>query len=234
LSSTLSVDEIKAAEVEIIKCAQSSVFHSELATLGKEGSGRAPKRHICSAFRKLNPVLFEGVLRVGGRLSKEPIEFAVKHPIILPTSHHVTRLIVEEHRKVVGHSAMSHTWSSLRQRYWILKGAATVGKILESCILCKRRNSLFGHHVMSELPTERVSDGHPPFCSAVVDYFGPLFVKQGRLQPTSNDMAVCLRVLTVRAVHIEIAHSLTTDSFIDALRRFIGRRGKPEAIFSEQ
>ena len=137
LSSTLSADEIKAAEVEIIKCVQSSAFHSELATLRKETSGSAPKR--CSAFRRLNPVLFEGVLRVGGRLSKAPIEFAVKHPVILPSSHHVTRLIIEEHHKAVGHSGMSHTWLSLRQRYWILKGAATVCKILGSCILCKRR-----------------------------------------------------------------------------------------------
>jgi len=137
LSSTLSVDETKT-EVEIIKRVQSSVFHSELATLRKEASGRAPKRDVCSAFRKLNPVLFEGVLRVGGRLSEAQIEFAVKHPIILPTSHHVTRNIVEEHHKAVGHSGMSHTWSSLRQRYWILKGAATVRKILGSCILCKK------------------------------------------------------------------------------------------------
>jgi len=89
LSSTLSVDEIKAAEIEI-KCVQSSVFHSELATLRKEASGRAPKRHVCSAFRKLNPVLFKDVLRAGGRLSKAPIEFAVKQLIILPSSHHVT------------------------------------------------------------------------------------------------------------------------------------------------
>jgi len=35
------------------------------------------------------------------------------------------------------------------------------------------------------------------------------------------------KCLTIRAVHIEIAHSLDTDSFINALRRFIARRGKP-------
>ena len=109
----------------------------------KEASGRAPKRDVCSAFRKLNPVLFEGVLRVGGRLTKEQIEFALKHPIILPTSHHVTRNIVEEHHKAVGHSGMSHTWWPLRQRYWILKGSATVCKILGSCILCKKIAILF-------------------------------------------------------------------------------------------
>ena len=39
--------------------------------------------------------------------------------------------------------------------------------------------------------------------------------------------------LTIRAVHIEIAHSLDTHSFINALQRFISRRGKPEIIRSD-
>jgi len=82
---------------------------------------------------------------------------------------------------------------------------------------------------MSELPTERVCDGHP-FCFTGVDYFGPLFVKQGKSHVKRYG---CLFYVfnCYRAVHIEIACSLTTDSFIDAWR-FIGRRGKPRTIFS--
>ena len=37
----------------------------------------------------------------------------------------------------------------------------------------------------------------------------------------------------MRAVHIEIANSLTADSFINALRRFIARRGKRDHFYSE-
>ena len=36
-----------------------------------------------------------------------------------------------------------------------------------------------------------------------------------------------------RAIHIELAHSLTTDSFINALRRFISRRGNVKYIVSD-
>ena len=36
-----------------------------------------------------------------------------------------------------------------------------------------------------------------------------------------------------RAVHLEIAHSLETDSFIMALRRMMARRGKPRNIYSD-
>lgn len=39
--------------------------------------------------------------------------------------------------------------------------------------------------------------------------------------------------MTVRAVHIEVAHSLDTSSFMNALRRFIARRGQPEIIRSD-
>ena len=35
-------------------------------------------------------------------------------------------------------------------------------------------------------------------------------------------------------MHIEVTHSLSTDSFLCALMRFISRRGKPEKIFSDQ
>ena len=37
----------------------------------------------------------------------------------------------------------------------------------------------------------------------------------------------------MRAVHIEVVHSLDTSSFMNALRRFITRRGQPEVIRSD-
>ena len=44
---------------------------------------------------------------------------------------------------------------------------------------------------------------------------------------------VLFTCLAVRAVHIEVAHSLDTSSFINALRRFIARRGSPRVIRSD-
>ena len=39
--------------------------------------------------------------------------------------------------------------------------------------------------------------------------------------------------LVTRAVHLEVTFSLSTDSFIMCLRRFIARRGKPTVIYSD-
>ena len=39
--------------------------------------------------------------------------------------------------------------------------------------------------------------------------------------------------MTVCAIHLEIVHTLDTDSFLNALRRFIARRGEPKQIRSD-
>ena len=39
--------------------------------------------------------------------------------------------------------------------------------------------------------------------------------------------------LASRAVHIQVSHSMTTDSFIQALRRLIARRGNVRQIRSD-
>ena len=77
----------------------------------------------------------------------------------------------------------------------------------------------------------RVAPSDPPFTYVGVYYFGPLFVKQGRSKVKRYG---CLfTCLTMRAVDIEVAHTLEADSFICAYQRFVSRRGKPKEIYSD-
>ena len=121
---------------------------------------------------KLNPVLIDVVLRLGGRLDNAPIDYDLKHPIILPNQSHLTTLIIRHHHRLVGHSGMGHTWASIRQRFWVVKGAATVRRILGHCIFCKKRNAPVGQQLMADLPMGRLQVDKPPFSHVGIDYFG--------------------------------------------------------------
>jgi len=96
---------------------------------------------------------------------------------------------------------------------------------------CRKQNARPGEQIMAPLPSARVAPSDPPFTHVGVDYFGPLFVKQGRSQVKRYG---CLfTCLTMRAVHIEVAHTLEADSFICAYQRFVSRRGKPKEMYSD-
>ena len=76
-----------------------------------------------------------------------------------------------------------------------------------------------------------MASSSPPFTFVGVDCFGPFVVKRARsLVKRYGVMFTCL---AIRAVHIEVIHSLDTNSFLHALRRFIARRGQPEVIRSD-
>ena len=88
-----------------------------------------------------------------------------------------------------------------------------------------------GEQLMADLPKERLTSGDPPFSHVGVDYFGPLYVRQAR--STVKRYWWLFSCLVTRAVHIEVVHSLDTDGFINALRRFINLRGNPTTIYSD-
>ena len=96
---SISVDELDRAEEEIIKCVQQDRFSEEVIQLR---SGKQHTRNNC--LRKLNPFVSKGILRVAGRLQQSLQPFDVQHPIILSSSHHVTKLIIKDHQRTVGHS----------------------------------------------------------------------------------------------------------------------------------
>jgi hypothetical protein len=84
---------------------------------------------------------------------------------------------------------------------------------------------------MGDLPADRVTPGDPAFTYTAVDYFGPFLVKRGRGR--EKRYGCLFTCLAIRAVHVEIAHSLEADAFINCLHRFIARRGRPKRLRSD-
>ena len=111
--------------------------------------------------------------------------------MVLPSCSHVTKLLIEHHHVVVGHYEISYTWMSLRQKYWVIKGSATVRKILGQSLYCKGRNCSFSIQFMAYLPRSRVANCHPCFYFTRVDFLGRFSL--GLDEATSSDTGLYLR-----------------------------------------
>ena len=229
----LSIKELDNAEAAIIACVQGQCFQEDLKSLNHASKveGKSAVIPRSSNIYKLDPMLIDGVIRVGGRLHKAPIDSNAKHPVILPRKHHMVDLIIRHYHSLSGHSGTEYTLSLLREKFWPINARAAVKQVISRCFNCKKRQASPTQQRMASLPLDRVTPSRPPFTYVGVDCFGPFQVKRGR--SSAKRYGVLFTCLTVRAVHIEVANSLDTDSFLNTLRRFIARRGPPEEMRSD-
>ena len=222
----LTSQELKDAEIGILKQTQKNSYPEEMRrlTLGYE----LPTK---SSLLPLSPYCDEnGLLRVGGRLGNAPVVEDARHPVILPRHGEVTRLVILQEHIKSGHAGVEHTLNELRQKYWVVKGRTAVKQLLQRCPTCRRLRALPKPPLMASLPAERF-DASRPFNSTGIDIFGPFYVK--RLRRTEKRYGLLATCMTTRAVHLEVVHSLDTDSCTMALRRFFSRRGRPSVIISD-
>ena len=88
-----------------------------------------------------------------------------------------------------------------------------------------------------DLPQDRLDIHQKPFQNTGIDFFGPILVtlskKTRANQAKAKRYGVIFTCMTTRAVHLEIAGDLSSDSFILSLRRFIARRGNVKNIRSD-
>ena len=87
--------------------------------------------------------------------------------------------------------------------------------------------------IMAPLPSSRTRKTCRALDQAAVDYAGPIKTVQGRGKKRQKRWLCVFTSMTARAVHLEVAFALDTDSFLNALSRFTSRRGTPSAITSD-
>ena len=83
---------------------------------------------------------------------------------------------------------------------------------------------------MPSLPSDRLCE-EPPFTYCGVDLFGSFITKEGCKE--LKHYGALFTCLSSRAIHIETVTSLSTDSFILCLRRFISHRGNIRLLRSD-
>ena len=223
----LTVQELEAAERAIVKMMQDRDLGEEVKEL-KEGGFKKKKGRLW----RLSPFVDEqGILRVGGRLANASEEKNVRFPVIIPKRAVCTKRLIEWHHSQIQHRGKHSTVSRLREfGFWVINASKETGSVVYRCVRCKWLRGKFGEQKMADLPGSRTTV-EPPFTFCGLDVFGPLKVKEGR--KTVKRYGVLFTCFSLRAVHVELAASLSTDSFIQALRRFIARRGGVREIRSD-
>ena len=86
---------------------------------------------------------------------------------------------------------------------------------------------------MAPLPASRLTLPLRAFERIGTDFAGPFFTKQGRGKSRMKRYLCLFTCLVTRAVHLEMAYSLDTDSFINAFIRMTARRGTPSYVISD-
>ena len=98
-------------------------------------------------------------------------------------------------------------------------------RVLLQCTVCKRHGGPpFSLPNMPPWPRERVSRSEP------FQYIGLDYLELRKEVELKKCGFTCL---AVQAVHLEIVIGLSAPLFLDCLKRFIARRGKPKLITSD-
>ena len=99
-------------------------------------------------------------------------------------------------------------------------------------MVCREEKAKALNQVMAPLPTDRLIPQRRIFTATAVDYFGPITIVHKRSR--EKRWGCLLTCMATRAVHIEMVFSLTTDSFLNALFRFLYSRGfSVKTIYSD-
>ncbi|XP_062541407.1 uncharacterized protein LOC134209436 [Armigeres subalbatus] len=234
---SLKREEFRRAEIILWKQAQSEGFPDEISVLSKnlkQKTGELMETvKKTSCLYKLTPTLdAEGVLRMGGRMElSEEMAFDKKFPIILPRKNATTEKVIQFYHEKYGHANRETVTNELRQRFWIPNIRTAVRQTINECFWCKVHRCRPQVPMMAPLPAQRITPQFRPFHSVGIDYLGPIEVNVGRRK--EKRWVAVFTCLAIRAIHLEVAASLSTQSCLMAIRRFSCRRGVPGEIFSD-
>ena len=171
-----------------------------------------------------------GLLVCGGRI--QSFQEDGKAVPLLPFHAWISTLIAREAHNE-GHDGVAGTLLRMRTKAWIVRGRIIAQNVVNKCIICKKMKARTCRQVMANLPEERLSPA-APFEFTSVDLFGPYIVKDDvKKRTTMKVWGVVFSCMSSRAIHVELASTLSTESFLLAYQRFTAVRGHPRKIWSD-
>ncbi|PIC11432.1 hypothetical protein B9Z55_029091 [Caenorhabditis nigoni] len=174
----------------------------------------------------------EGIYRHSNSYVNKKHKNMPKNLIYILRQHKLAELIAMDSHNSLLHQGPKDTIRDINQRYWIPKLTALARRIRKKCVTCKKRHGRpYTYPFATELPSIRTQTCRP-FQHDGLDYFGPISYKTAA-GTTGKLWVMLITCLITRAVHLEVVPDNSTSSFLLAMRRFIGRRGTPKTILSD-
>ena len=129
------------------------------------------------------------------------------------------------------HAGTNSTITFIRQKYWVPAIRQVVRSVLRKCVTCKKVvGRPYAIPDPPPLPSHRV-DQSEPFKVTGVDFTGALRVKDVKKE---HKAYICLfTCASTRAVHLELLHDLSEESFMNCFRRFCSRKSTPSIMISD-
>ncbi|XP_041981062.1 uncharacterized protein LOC121734506 [Aricia agestis] len=158
----------------------------------------------------------------------------MKHPILLSSKNHVTKLLFEhEHRKLL-HAGPQALLASLRTRFWPINGRDLARRTVLKCNICRRFKGEVAKNIMGNLPSDRITPDFP-FVIVGTDFAGPFMItdRKGRGCKITKCYLCVFICFKYKCIHLEAVSELSKDAFILCLRRFVARRGIPRKIYCD-
>ena len=163
---------------------------------------------------------------MGGRLQQVEATFDELHPVLVKKCGVVDQLVLHVHEQMQ-HAGTAMVIPKLRrQGVWILRSKKSVSSVLPKCRKCSGFLAGPASEQTPPYPQCRVTCRRP-FEATGMDLGGPLYLKDSKV------WFVVFTRMSVRAIHLELVTSLSVEVFIQALQRFMNRRGVPQLFISD-
>jgi hypothetical protein len=129
---TLTTQELDQALTCCVKMVQQMSYAQEIKQMMEQQEVTST-----SSLKTLHPFIDqEGLLRVGGRLQQPALPYQAMHQMILPSSHHFTKLVVSAEHLRLHHAGPQLLTASQRERYWIPRIRNLVKTVIHQCLTC--------------------------------------------------------------------------------------------------
>ncbi|XP_071180616.1 uncharacterized protein [Mytilus edulis] len=223
----ISVEERCKALKVLIMTVQQETFKDEIESLNSSSQKKVPLVRQLKLYTDKN-----GLLRCTGRIQNAPVKESTKYPLLLPTHHSLTSLIVMDAHTKTLHAGLNSTIAYIQQKYWIPRIRQCVKSQIRKCVQCIKISGMpYSAPDPPPLPKDRVNYDYP-FSVTGVDFTGALYTK-GKHNELSKTYICLFTCAATRAIHLEIVTDLTEESFMLAFKRFVARRSTPRIMLSD-